>query len=230
MSGIIKNYLFKKPQQYSVIMKKIALFGATGQTGKHVLKLAVEQGYQVKALVRNPDKLELHHEFLEVIKGDILNPTDVEQTINGCDYVISVFGHVKGSPEWLQKGGTVNIIAAMKKYGLEKIISLSGGGLPFPEKDEPKFVDKMIRFIMKVAVPKILNDAIAHHKVLEQSGLKWIIVRGPRLTNEPAKGSYKVSWVGVNSGTSLGREDLADFILKQVESDEYLYQMPFVSY
>lgn len=175
-------------------MKKIALFGATGQTGKHVLKLAVEQGYQVKALVRNPDKLEFHHEFLEVIKGDILNLSDVEQTINGCDFVISVFGHVKGSPEWLQKGGTVNIIAAMKKYGLEKIISLSGGGLPFPEKDEPKFVDKIIRFIMKVAVPKILNDAIAHHKVLEQSGLKWIIVRGPRLTNEPAKGSYKVSW------------------------------------
>lgn len=115
-------------------MKKIALFGATGQTGKHVLKLAVEQGYQVKALVRNPDKLEFHHEFLEVIKGDILNLSDVEQTINGCDFVISVFGHVKGSPEWLQKGGTVNIIAAMKKYGLEKIISLSGGGLLFLKK------------------------------------------------------------------------------------------------
>ncbi len=211
-------------------MKRIALFGATGQTGMHVLNLAIKQGYQIKALVRNPEKLEFKHEFLDVIQGDVLNITDVEQTINGCDIVISVFGHVKGSPEWLQKEGTVNIVSAMKKYGLEKIISLSGGGLPFPEKDAPKFVDKLIRFIMKLAVPKILNDAIAHHKVLEQSGLKWMIVRGPRLTNEPAKDDYKVSWVGVNSGTSLGREDLADFILKQVESDEYLYQMPFLSY
>ena len=66
--------------------------------------------------------------------------------------------------------------------------------------------------------------------MLKQSGLDWIIVRGPRLTNEAAKGEYKVGWVGVNSGTSLGREDLADFMLKQIESEEYVHQMPFVSY
>lgn len=41
-----------------------------------------------------------------------------------------------------------------------KIISFSGGGLPYPTKDKPKFLDKMIRFIMKVAVPKDLSDAV----------------------------------------------------------------------
>lgn len=210
--------------------QSIALFGATGQTGSLFLKKAIEEGYFVSALVRDSKKLPFDHDNLKVIQGDVLNQADVGKTIEGCDLVISLFGHVKGSPEWLQTNGTRNIAKAMKSEGIEKIISLSGGGLPFPEKDEPKFADKAIRFIMKIAVPKVLNDAIEHHKVLDESGLKWIIVRGPRLTNDEPKGEYRVGWVGVNASTKIARADLADFILAQVEDDKYIHQMPFVSY
>ena len=83
---------------------------------------------------------------------------------------------------------------------------------------------------MKIAVPKILNDAIAHHEVLAASGLKWVIVRGPRLTNEPLKNQYRVGWVGVNASTAIGRADLAAFIVSQVEDTQFNGQMPFVSY
>lgn len=211
-------------------MKKIALIGGSGQTGSEFLKLALEKGYAVKALVRTPSKIQQKSEALELVQGDVLQVEDVKNTIVGCDVVVSLFGHVKGSPEWLQRDGTKNIIVAMKQMGLNKIISLSGGGLPFPEKDQPKFADKMIRTIMRIAVPKILNDAIAHHRVLEDSSLDWVIVRGPRLTNEAKKNEYRVGWVGVNSSTKIGRADLADFILKQVEDERYIHQMPFVSY
>lgn len=211
-------------------MKKIALFGGTGQTGSEFLELALERGYSVKALVRTPEKLRISHPNLEVIQGDVLNKKDVDTCIIDTEIVVSLFGHVDKSPEWLQTEGTKNIVTAMQKNGLTKIISLSGGGLPFPEKDQPKFADKMIRFIMKIFVPKILNDAIAHYEVLEKSGLDWIIVRGPRLTNEPKKGEYRVGWVGVNASTKIGRADLAEFILNQLESDEFIRQMPFVSY
>ncbi len=210
-------------------MKKIALFGGTGKTGKEFLALALEEGYQVKALVRNTSKVDQQHKNLEVIQGDVLDATDVEQTVAGTDVVVSLFGHVKGSPEWLQTNGTKNIVEAMKKHHVERIISLSGGGLPFPEKDEPKFPDKAIRFIMKIAVPKILNDAIEHHKVLKDSGLKWEIVRGPRLTDGPFTGKYRVGWVGVNASTKVSRADLAHFILKEVKEEQFVHQMPFIS-
>jgi len=208
----------------------IALLGATGQTGKIFLQLALEQGYRVKVLVRSPHKIEISHDNLKVLAGDVLNATDVERLVEDTEIVVSLFGHVKGSPAWLQTNGTKNIVAAMKKAGVQKIISLSGGGLPFPDKDQPKFADKMIRFIMSIVVPKVLNDAIEHHQVLLNSGLNWMIVRGPRLTNDPAKGTYRVGWVGVNASTKIARADLADFILKQVESNKFLFQMPFVSY
>ncbi len=211
-------------------MKKIALFGASGKTGQEFLKLALAAGYSIKALVRNPEKIKQKNPLLTLIKGDVLKQEDVDETVDDTDLVVSLFGHVKDSPEWLQTNGTKNIVAAMKKYQVNKIISLSGGGLPYPEKDKPKIPDILIRAIMKIAVPRILNDAIAHHKVLAESGLDWIIVRGPRLTNEAPKGNYRIGWVGVNASTKIGRADLADFILKQVESKEFHQEMPFVSY
>ena len=210
-------------------MKKIALFGATGLTGSEFLKKALDKGYRVKVLVRNRERLTYKNENLHIIEGDILNSRDVEKAIEGTEVVVSLFGHVKGSPENLQTNGTKNIIEAMNKHGLQRIISLSGGGLPY-EEDKPKLPDHLIRTIMKIFVPKILNDAIAHAEVLKNSGLEWTVIRGPRLTTEPEKGEYRVGWVGVNASTRIGRADLADFILKETEQGNYIRKMPFVSY
>ena len=209
--------------------KKIALFGATGQTGQKFLELAVNYGYEVKVLVRDKAKLTLQSPSVTIIEGDVLNLQDVNNTVQGTEIVVSLFGHVKGSPEWLQTNGTKNIVSAMQNFNVERIISLSGGGLPFPERDKPKFADHLIRFIMKITVPKILNDAIAHAEVLKASNKKWVIVRGPRLTNDARAGNYRVGWVGVNASTKISRFDLADFILTQVEDESFNFQMPFVS-
>lgn len=211
-------------------MKKIALFGATGLTGRQFLEQALAAGHEVVALVRNPAKLDVKSHSITIIQGDVLDAQSVLRTVQGTDLVVSLFGHVKGSPEWLQTHGTQNILTAMEQAGVRRIISLSGGGLPFPEKDKPKFPDLLIRTIMKIAVPKVLNDAIRHHQVLAASDRQWVIVRGPRLANEPARGSYRVGWVGVNASTSIGRADLAHFILRLVNDTAFDKQMPFVSY
>lgn len=210
-------------------MKTIALFGGSGRTGQQFLTRALKAGHTVKALARTPEKISQTSDRLTVIQGDVLNPGDVDQTVAETDLVVSLFGHVKGSPEGLQTRGTELILKAMTTHRVERIVSLSGGGLPYKE-DEPKFADKAIRFIMKVAVPKVLNDAIDHAEVLKRSDRQWTIVRGPRLTDEEARGDYRVGWVGVNAGTKVGRADLADFILKLVEDESYDGQMPFVSY
>ena len=210
-------------------MKTIALFGGTGKTGQIVLQNALKAGFKVKALVRDANKVTIKSNDLTVIEGDILDAAAVDNTVVGCDIVLSLFGHVKNSPEWLQTNGTKNIIQSMDKFQVDRIISLSGGGLPFPSHDRPKFADKMIRTIMKIAVPKILNDAISHAEILKSSNKKWMIVRGPRLTNDPKAGNYRVGWVGVNASTKISRGDLADFIISQIDDERFNFQMPFVS-
>ena len=210
-------------------MKKIALFGGSGLTGQEFLKLALQHGYAVRALARNPAKIPQNSTNLEIVPGDVLVPADVSNTVRGADIVVSLFGQVKGSPKDVQTRGTQHIVAAMQQHGVQRIISLSGGGLPYAE-DQPKFADKLIRGIMRLAVPHILTDAQGHADVLRAGNVRWEIVRGPRLTTEPARGQYRVGWVGVNASTSVGRADLADFILKQVESEEFVGKMPFISY
>lgn len=143
--------------------------------------------------------------------------------------VVSLFGQVKNSPRDLQTRGTANILAAMQQTGISQIISLSGGGLPFAA-DRPKLPDHLIRSIMKLVVPHVLKDAAEHAELLARSPYAWMIVRAPRLTLEPARGHYRVGWVGVNASTSIGRDDLAHFILQQCEQPGFWRQMPFVSY
>ena len=210
--------------------KEIAIFGGTGRTGKIFLEKALQAGYRVKVLARTPEKLGLDHTNLTVVKGDVLNAENVKKTLEGTSMVFSLFGHVKGSPAHLQTEGTRLIVSAMRDNQQKRIISLSGGGLPFPEKDEPKFADKMIRTIMKIFVPKVLNDAIDHAEVLKNSDLKWTIVRGPRLTDDPEQGQYREGWVGVNASTKISRADLASFLLTLIEDEKYVREMPFISH
>jgi putative NADH-flavin reductase len=209
---------------------KIALFGASGKTGAEFLQIALAEGHQLRALVRNPEKIKSDHPGLEIVKGDVLDAAAVAETIREADIVVSLFGRVKDSPPWLQTDGTKNIVAAMEKFGVKRVISLSGGGLPFPEKDKPGFMDRVIRLAMRTFAPGLLEDAVAHADVLRQSGLSWVIVRGPRLTSEPARQQYRVGWVGVNGGMSLGRADLAAFVLRLCKDRSFDGQMPFVSY
>lgn len=212
-------------------MKRIALIGGTGKTGREFLKKALDEGFMIQALARDPKELSHPgHDHLAVIGGDVLVAEDVRKVLKDTEAVVSLFGHRKNSPEWLQTDGTRNILNAMDEYGIERILSLSGGGLPFPEKDEPRLIDKLIRGVMKLAVPKILNDAVKHAELLRASGKDWTIIRGPRLTEGEEKGQYRVGWVGVESGTQISRADLADFILKELNEGRYIRQMPFVSY
>ena len=213
-------------------MKTLALFGASGQTGRPFLPLALQAGYRVVALVRDPSKIAERHPNLEVVAGDLLDPAAVAETCRTADVVVSLIGHVKGSPAFLQTDGTQHILNALRQRGAAqvKIISLTGGAVPFPAHDRPKLPDRIFKFIMGVVAADVLADAIRHAQVLQASGQPHVIVRGPRLTNDPRRGQYRVGWVGVNASTKIARPDLADFLLTQVESDEFVGQMPFVSY
>ena len=209
-------------------MTTIALFGATGKTGRRVLDRALAAGYGVRALVRAPERLKREHPNLTVIRGDVLDSSAVAEVVAGADVVLSLFGQVKGSSRTLQTDGTRVIVEAMKAAGVNRIVTLSGGGLRDPQ-DRPKVADHVIRFLLKTLSGNVLADAEGHLQVLRASGLDWTVVRGPRLTEKPGRGAYRQGRVGVGTGTTISRDDLADFILTQVHDRAFVGQMPFLS-
>jgi len=214
-------------------VQTFALFGATGKTGRHVLAQALEAGHSVRALARNPQALSAESAAaagkLVVIGGDVLDVTAVRETVRGATAVVSVFGQIKGSPHTLQTDGTQHIVDAMAEEGIRRIVSLSGGGLPAERHDQPKVPDRLIRFLLQRLAPQVLADAKTHLEVLKRSGLDFTVVRGPRLTDNPATGSYRVGWVGVNASTQIARADLARFILTQLDDRQFVGELPFVS-
>lgn len=96
---------------------KIAVFGATGGTGKQVVEQALAAGHQVRALVRNPARLTLAHANLTVVTGNVLDAANVEETLQGADAVVVSLGNTDPNPDYIVSLGTQVIVAAMQRMG-----------------------------------------------------------------------------------------------------------------
>lgn len=207
---------------------KLAIFGATGRTGKPLLEQALKAGHEVTVLVRTPSKLTIQNPKLTVMQGDAMNQDDVDKAVQGSDAVISVIGQAKGSPRDMQTVAITNIITSMNKYGVKRLVSLTGAGVDDPH-DRPKFAHRLIKLALKLLSGHVLKDAENHAEAIRKSNLDWVIARGPMLNEGPYTGNYRVGWVGVNTGSRISRADLADFLLKQTTNITYLRQLPMVS-
>jgi uncharacterized protein YbjT (DUF2867 family) len=76
------------------MQQTVLVFGANGKLGTHVVNQALDKGYKVKAFVRNPEKYTLTKgQYIEVVKGDATNITDVELAMEIADVVVSCLGN-----------------------------------------------------------------------------------------------------------------------------------------
>jgi putative NADH-flavin reductase len=230
-------------------MQTIAVFGASGQTGKLFTELALNTGYDVKALVRTPSKLDLQSSNLEVIEGDLLNAEKVEQTIRSTEAVIDITSPRQDSPLEMQKTAIQNILHAMQRHNVKRLIVLSSlpmqlqFGILDPN-DKPAFVHKLIMFIGKnrflnnllMSMLKRPGAPVGHVRpglerleVIKQSQLDWTIVRAPTLNNKPAQGRYRSGYLDASMRMNIARADVAAFILDELKNPQYIRKNPVVS-
>lgn len=208
---------------------KVIVFGASGGTGRHIVEQALEAGHKVTAFVRTPTKLEIKHANLNVFQGDVTNVEKVEQSIIGQDAVLSALGPTRPPVPGMMKTAAKNIVAAMEKHGVKRIISTTGGGVRDPQ-DQPKLIDHIMKGLLTLLAGPVLKDSEANVNVIRNSDLDWTIVRYPRLLDGQHTGKYRMGFIGKDSGSQLSRADAADAVLKELENGEYLHKMPIVSY
>lgn len=211
-------------------MRKIAVFGASGKTGKLFTELALKNGYEVKAFVREPSRLGIQHSKLQVIQGDTSDPIKVAETINATGAVIDLIGPGKGSPPELQRSATRNILHAMGQNNVKRLILLAS--LPFgilDPKDRPTLMNRFMMFTAKTLMGAMVEDARGHVDLVKHSEMDWTIVRAPGLIDEPSQGQYHIGYLNGNTGKSIGRPDVAAFMLDVLKNDKYVRQMPLLS-
>jgi putative NADH-flavin reductase len=207
---------------------RIAIFGATGKTGVPLVRQALTAGHEVIALARTPSKLTIASERLTVMQGDIANPAQVAQSLQGADAVISVLGPASNAPDFQVSRGMANILAGMQAHSVRRLIVSTGAGVRDPN-DTPKLFDKAIAALLQVVSKNVYADMQRVVAIVRASDRDWTIVRVPMLTDGPKKGTVRVGYVGKGVGARLTRADLADFMLEQIQNQTYLHQTPAIS-
>lgn len=206
----------------------LTIFGATGRTGLHLVKKALERNHQVTAFVRNPDKLNLNNQKLQIVQGDIVDSGIVDRAIAKADAVLSVLGPTENKPTYTVSKGTENILHAMEKHQVKRLVISSGAGVS-DSMDKPGFLDKIIQFLLKRFSRYVLEDMQKTVEIVRNSDLEWTIVRVPMLTDAPPTGEVKVGYIGKNIGPRINRADLASFMLDQLDDSRYVHQAPAIS-
>ena len=207
---------------------KIVVFGSTGTVGRHIVKQALEQGHTVTAFARTPEKLELHHENLSLMSGDVHDNFAVEKAVRGQDIVMITLGSPKLMSN-IRSAGTANIVEAMKVHGVKRLICQTtlGAGDSI---DNVNFVWRYLLFGLVLRF--VMNDHNIQEDIVRASGLDWTIIRPAAFTDEQGTNDYKYNFAPNYKKLSLKipRSEVAGFMLKALKDNAYLLQSPGLSY
>lgn len=211
---------------------KLIVFGATGGTGQQVVQQALAQDHAVTVFVRNPAKFGVNHPNLKIAQGDVMDLASVERVLPGHDVVLVALGAPARDKGKVRSKGTRNIISAMEKTGVRRLVCQTSLGYG----DSLQVLDRAPLHFKYIIVPFLLRGAFADHELQEdfikRSDLDWIIVRPGNLTDGEKTGHYRHGFPASDKAitVNISRADVADFILKQLSDDTYLRKTPGLSY
>jgi putative NADH-flavin reductase len=206
---------------------RIAMLGATGGIGGHVLAWALDAGHSVHALARRPEALP-RAAGLAAIRGDALDAGAVAEVVAEADAVVSALGPRGAKSPGLLAGAAANIVAAMEKTGARRLICVSAAGAFITE-------DPRANPLVKLILPRVLARQFADTREMEdrvgRSDLDWTMVRATRLVNGPRTGRYRVApGYPPRGGWKISRADAAQFIAEALTDGCWVRSAPALAY
>jgi putative NADH-flavin reductase len=194
---------------------KLVVLGATGGTGREIVRQAVEHGHSVTAFVRSPERLKPLGDRITVKQGNLLNIAELEKAISGHDAILSGFGPrvpIAKADANLLRNFAAAVTAAMQNVGARRVVVVSTAFLFKNSIVPPTYLFGRLFF------PGVVIDAAGMERIVMESGLDWTIVRPPQLTDKAHTGKYRVREGHLpRFGFNISRADVADCFLKTVE-------------
>ena len=205
---------------------RIAIFGATGGTGRELLQQALDRGHEVTAIVRRPAAITLTHARLRVVAGDVLKPDSFAPALYRQDAVLSVVGAVGLKPMTFHRQSAHNLIEQMNKAGVQRLVCVTSVGVS-DKPVGPLFYIWLIKPLLK----NIYDDMRHMEQTVRESRLTWTIVRPSRLVDGQRTGQYRVGSSGeLAHANKISRADLADCMLNQLETEANWHKAVAVAY
>lgn len=199
---------------------KVLVIGAGGKSGQLVVERALAAGHSVTALVHDAASYKAPA-GVQVVAGDATDPATVEKAMAGQEAVIDAIG---GKTPYLSTDLEQNtakaVIGAMQQHGVRRLVAISVLGVGDSKEQAGFFYEYLLKpTFLRGAVP----DKEAMEAEVKASGLDFVLVRPPFLTDDPATGAAHVV-TGDTKANKITRADLAQFLVDQLASDTYVGQ------
>ena len=214
--------------------KSILILGASGRTGRELVRQSLLRGWQVKVLVRTPGKFpfKANHQ-LTLVEGSVADPGVLAAAMEGCGAVMSALNISRRSDfPWSPLRTPVDFLSeTMKKlvalapeYGIDRLIFTSAWGVGDSRGDIPRW----FRWVIENS--NIAPAYIDHEKqeaVAAASMLRWTVVRSVGLLNGKSGKPVQVSLsAGKKPSLTIRRSAVAAFMIQELEKNEYVRQKP----
>jgi putative NADH-flavin reductase len=171
------------------------VFGATGQTGKHFVSLALNDGHHARVLARNPAKLDSSIPHLEIHQGSITDSPDLDRLVDGADFVVSLLGDAQ-----LQKTRKINtafvrdLLPAMRRHGVKRFLYQAGGLSASPNRRLSPALWAIRNTIARgYSGQHEDNEAVMRYLSDEAMDIEWMVHRAGIGSDGPSKGDLERS-------------------------------------
>jgi putative NADH-flavin reductase len=207
-------------------LMRLLIIGASKGIGLEATRQALEAGYNVRAFARSAMEMDISDPKLEKVCGDARKPEDIKAALSGVDAVIQTLGVRLLDllrPIYIFSDATRVLITAMQAQRVKRLICVTGFGAG----DSRASISYLQRLPFKIIFGHAYKDKSVQECLVKASGLDWTIARPGVLISGPQTGHYKVlaetsQW---RNGT-ISRSDVAEFLVRQVEEENYIHKSP----
>ena len=202
----------------------VLVIGASGATGQQLVPKLLAAGHTVTALART--EASVPQKGVKIVIGDARDAAAIDRAVQGQDAVIAAFGPRSTKKDDLAETLMRNLVAAMEKQGVRRLVNLSAWGAS----ETKPYTKTAFKIIKALFLRHVFEDKERGEKILFASSLDYVNVSPGRLTNGAARGGVKVSKDGAGLAAWLTRADLADWMIAQLTDPTWVRKSPIVGY
>lgn len=215
---------------------KVLVVGSTGGSGRAAVAQLLAAGHEVTAFSRREDRLGVVSERLHTFVGDATRPEDVARAVRGHEAVVVTLGISENplrvrlfgprhTPLDIRSRGTRNVIRAMQRHGVLRLVVLSSYGVG-ATRARLGVVD---RLLFELLLKPQIRDTEAQRREVEESGLDWVLAQPVHLTDGPEEDPPFLSMSGETARLQVSRRSVGRFLADAVSNPVLVRQTVAVS-
>ncbi|HEX5193087.1 MAG TPA: NAD(P)H-binding protein [Solirubrobacteraceae bacterium] len=208
---------------------KIAVIGATGRTGREVVRQARARGHEVIAVARSPERLRVSGDGVTAVAADAHDGEALRRAVEGSEAIVSTLGAAAGRERTdVYSAGIANLLRAMDGGWARRLAVISAAPVG-PREQQPA----VFRLLVGPILDRLFGGAYAdmrrmEHELERRRDVEWTCLRPPRLVTRPP-GGYRLDRRPLPRTRTLTYPDLAAALLDCVDGPEARTGMLYVA-